>query len=948
MQIQLNYNAKQKLKSLSERLKYLARETNLAKTYVDQKIKSENLKFNLSFVISQIILNLKFIDRSKDVFLKIIEEYNKENTTTLEFDDFEKINWIRTVAEEIVLPEVIRSYIWQVGNHEKENKPIDIPEDKKDLVRCLQKYYQNCFSDSKLTISKETLEQILNDYTSKEITINFLIEKKIIGATSTNEFYYWSGNEYGRYLNDEITSTLWLLIGGEKATLEEFKKFFKLIRGTKIWINNLTNYLSPKNTNKICELAILFLNDENDLLNSNNEFRKMWLDASSYNHIDINAEIPVVDFNYKRAYDYIESVKFHQWGLPDIFYYQSTRSYFYLLLQLIIQNDANNSTPYQNVINIIKDISRPFLVWHLFKKIPKEFPEVIPYLLSDLELIPIAFNLLDKIEIDNNLLSEQSNNDKKIEESSEIKNQLWIEMFDIILDHFSANNYHNKEKGEVLAKILIRITEKVFVVNSNNTSSVINHNFLRKRYDEVLKKLGNKRITSENIYPKPLISPRLIFSILPDILYYLKGKIANKKYHHTEFLKLKSGFIDLCIEILRIANLSVSENEISEEQNEKNIKASAEIVLFLKNYLIEFYTANEIEVQVNTSIGLETRKAKRNLGEFGFEIIDWGYLYLLFQKYGIFENLNNLFYNTLKFKSDGDRFDDENKEQFEKIKLYLKSLMLAYISISNKKDYYDINGLPVEETTRLLEEWIKLLSINHSIDKLTENRIDVFNDKLSLFGYDMYHQSLTTLLYRCLNNFKNQNQNDFIKNFFQESNDYRRMLSAINILDANELKDIISKRINEVNIEDFIKSTYLITELQDALIESINSESHWNFAKPLIERIQKHYETVKFNNENISSFLFEINLILAFKEKDFNKIQEMEIPKSENTNIKSNIKNENLKRYFIGLFKLYNDKKYDDAIRIFKSLLSNNTKNIRYAFQLYRAQTLNAIGKNEN
>src|SRR5207344_220612 len=104
-----------KIKSLSERLKYLARDNNTYASYVDQKVKSENLQFNLSLVIAHIILNLHFIDRSKSVFQKVIEEYNHGNKTAVTFEDFENANWIRTVSGDILIPELVRHFLWQVG-----------------------------------------------------------------------------------------------------------------------------------------------------------------------------------------------------------------------------------------------------------------------------------------------------------------------------------------------------------------------------------------------------------------------------------------------------------------------------------------------------------------------------------------------------------------------------------------------------------------------------------------------------------------------------------------------------------------------------------------------------------------------------------------------------------------------------------------------------------------
>lgn len=944
MQVNITHTTEEKLKSLSERLKYLARNNSSYRNYINQKVKSENLQFNLSLIISHIILKLKFIDRSKDVFLSIIKEYNLTEKTALTFEDFEKVHWIRIVADEIVMPELVRHFVWQVGYYENEGKPIEIPTDKNDLIRCLQIYSKRCFEDSKLTITNDELARILNDYTtSKDITINNLVEKEIIGLDSKSGLYYWKENEYSRHLRNEIASTLWLLIGGEEATILVFRKYYKLISGTQIWIDDLGSYLSYKNTSKICELAVSFLNSESDLLKSDNEFSKIWLDANSYQHVDIKTEIPVVEFDYESAFDFIESVNYHKRRFRDTFDYQKTRSFCHSLLRIIVANDAMHSTKYESILKIIKDTSRPFLLWTLYSDIKREFPFVIPYLLTDSELIPIAFKLIEKIELDYVFLSEQSNNDRKYEESCESKNNLWLEMFDFTLEQLASTPSYDKEKAELLAKILIDLTKKVFSINSSNRTSIIYHNVLKKRYDEVLKKLSNKRITNNITYPSPPISPRLAIYLLPHITNYIKEKFQSTKSSHTEFLHLNSGLIDLSIEFLRISNLRISEGEFSEEQKEKNKNSVIDLISVLQSNLAQFYSVTNIDVQTYNSTEIKKRKAKRGVNEFGFEIIDWGYLYLHFEDNSVLKDFNYSFSTALNFNISSDKYDKQNKEQFEKIKLYLKSMMLGFISINQKKDLFELEGLPVKATLNKLEKWIKMYSLLYSNDDIPQKRIDVFNEMFSAFGYDIYYQHLTSLLYRSINFFNKKEQTIFVEDFFTHSTDIGRMLTAINILDSKELQSIISKRIGDVNIEDFIKNSFTTTELKYALVEAVNSTNHWELSKPLVERIQQHFKKVKHNDENTKNFLFEINLLLAFKEKNMDKLNSIPIPKKEHSISPINKKGESLKKFFVALFKLYNDKKYDEAIQILTSLLSNDVKNVRYAFHLYRAETLKAI-----
>lgn len=943
MQINITHTTEENIKSLSERLKYFARETNSSRLYVDQKVKSENLRFNLSLVLTHIILNLKFIERSKKVFLEAIEEYNQTNKTGLTFEDFEKANWIRIVAEEVVIPELVRHFVWQVGHYEKEGKPIEIHTDKNHLVRCLQVYHKKCFEDSKLTISKVELEKVLNTYAPKEVNADFLIERDIIGFDSRSGLYYWKGNEYSRHLRNEIASTLWLQIGGEESSIKEFRKFYKLVSGTELWVDDLGSFLSYNNTSKICELAVLFLDNENDLLKSDNEFRKVWLDARSYQHIDIKAEIPVVGFNYESATEFIESVNYHKWRFTDAFDYQRTRNFSHLLIRLIVPNDKMQPSKYENTLRILKDISRPFLLWTLYRDIQSEFPFVIPYLLADSELIPIAFKLIDKVEIDSTLLSDHSSNDRKFEESCEIKSRFWLEMYDLTLEQLALRPSYRKEKGELVAKILIDLSEKVFRINSRNRNSVINHNVLRKRYDEALKKIINKRITDVNSYPNPRIKPRVVIPLLPFIIVNIKEKFQTTNPNHTEFLHLKSGLTDLSIEVLRLSNVRISEGETTKDQKEKVETETSGLVSLLQKYLSEFYSQKELDVQVDNKSGTEKRTARRGVNEFGFETIDWGYLFLHFEKNCVLQNFTDSFTTSLNFNVSSDKYDDQNKEQFEKIKLYLKSLMLGFISIHQKKDLLEIEGLPVKTTLDKLEKWIRDFSLTYSIEDIIHKRIDVFNEMLSVFGYNMYYQHLTSLLYKSINYFNGVERVKFVHDFFAQSTDTGRMLTAINILDSKELRDVISKRISEVKIEDFIENSYTTTELQYALVEAINSTDHWEMAGPLIERIQNHFKQVKHNDERTNYFLFEVNLLLAFKEKNFERLLSLSPPKDGFQYQRANEELKNTKNFFVALYKLYNDKDYDKAITILRALLSEKTKNIRYAFHLYRAETLKAI-----
>ena len=90
MKLIITHINEQKIKTLSDRLKIITKARNSYQALNNSTIKAENLKLNLSFLLAHIIINLNFLDRSKETFLSIIKEYNDTNNKKLDFESFEK------------------------------------------------------------------------------------------------------------------------------------------------------------------------------------------------------------------------------------------------------------------------------------------------------------------------------------------------------------------------------------------------------------------------------------------------------------------------------------------------------------------------------------------------------------------------------------------------------------------------------------------------------------------------------------------------------------------------------------------------------------------------------------------------------------------------------------------------------------------------------------------
>lgn len=940
MKLLSSYSEESKLKSLSTRIANLAHENTDYNLHVDQKITGQNLEHNLSLIISKIILGLTYADRSKDSFIKVIEKYNKVNDVSLTYEDFEKCYLIRSSMGDIVLPSVVRYFLWNLDDERSNGKDIVIPKQFSDLIPCLKIYYDECFKNARLSIDTRKLKGIVEGNSNKKLTINYFVENNLLKKKDDKTFLWQQGNEPVRYLRNEIAATLWLLLRKNDPKYEE--KYFKLLIMTEIWPDKLEHFLTQTYGKELRDLAIKMLEVERDFEKSENEFSKIWLDSETYRQREIGQKIPTVCFNYKSVYDFIENSillsKFHH----EISDSQNTRSYVNLLLNIIFQFDKV-PVPYDHILRILRNMEKPALIWTVYNQIHRAYPTLIPYLLKYQDLASLSFLLIDKVELDVALLENTQDIDDKTNVSWSTKNNLWLEMFDIVLEHYASLGSIDHKQAEIIARILQDCSNKLFANYTTQTNGGVLHSMYRVRYDKALQKVRAKRMASFQSFPKPLVLPRMMFYLIPQLTEFYIADLNETLQIQGVFLRFKSGVFDLCSELVRSLNSRVSEIEIKEEQIVTLSESSRSLVQALSTHLNWFYSTKEIKHQNFDGPGHIKIAAHRQNYEFAFEIIDWGYLYLQFEKEGLLDFLKENFEKTLVINVKKEYYEDENREETVKIRHFLTALTIGYTAINRNKNQFELEGLPVSEVLRKLKQWIILYFLRFSINDTPTGRIDILDEKFTSFGYNKYKQDLHDLLHQSLNYFDSKEREDFIRELYSNSIELGKMLSAMNILESNHTRTVISELINNINMDNFLDTRSTVTEYEKALIEAVNSDKHWDLAKPLIEKIKDHFEKKDYARAHTEKFIFRIDLLLAFKEKDFQKLLELKVPKNQYA-IHPEDKNLSLeKRFYIALFKLFNDKAYTDASDLFRGLLSEDPKNVTYAYYIYHAETLKSL-----
>lgn len=933
MQFAHNNTIENKIKSLSSRLSLLSKEDNSARFYANAEIRFENLKFNLSYLLTQIILRLNFVPRTQNEFQKVIDQYNSANGSNLTYHDFEEQNWILDIGDEIYIPELIRYAAWHIGYEENEGRTVSIPAEKKDLIRCIKLYFDTYIINVVPTISNVELTDLLETTLHSKFTISDLISRGILlPIESTNLLRWHNDGSYVEELSSEIAALLWNEFGADGATITDFKKFFRILRGSGVWPKNIANFLSQESKSNLCMIASKFLAEEKELDRSDDEFKKMWLNGHSRREFNIDAEIPKVEFDFDNLNSYLESMENTEWIFPNVYDHQYKRTSYWLVLRFIAQTETSVQYPYQTLISTFKNLKKPFLVWSLYNELPRVYPEILPFLLNDSELAPIALKLIDKLKLDENQLPYHEMYDEKLQENHTQINTIWDESFSILLDLLEQNVIEPDITGKMLGQILAYVAEKVFNTAGKTQNSVALHNLYRTRYENTIKLIDKSRFR-QNSYS-------IMITYLPALTDYIIERIESQKPNVQHYLKLNSGLFDLGIKIISILKVKLNEASISEGEKVQLETASSKLLDRLCSSAGIFYTTEEIKVATYDQKEVELRNASRTAEEFGFEIIDWGYLFLHFEKNILLENFDSSAIGSIKFLVDGDIYDDQNREQIVKLKLHIKSLLLGFLKINESKSKYEVEGLPVAETIERLEVLIKKYAIVYSTLNLSNSQVDIFNDQYASFGYDLYYQHMSDLLYKSIVYFDEESQKEFTKEYFSSNSDISRLLGAINIIGDKDLQNIIAERIEKLNVQDYIAQRMMATDLEYALVGAVNSEYHWSLAEPLLTKLEQHSKRVGKVDINTQNFYFEINLLLAFKQKDFKKLNELVVPPKQYAVSTYNEYGERIKLFFIALHKLYNEKNYTEGIKLFGELLIEDPKNIRYAFHNYCAQTL--------
>jgi len=730
-----------KIAALSNKFaSYCKPQTHLDKN-IDTEIMGDDLQYNLSAILTDILLALFAPSVTEANIQAVIDQYNTDNNTTYSFSYFYHKGWIRYINGKYVVPAAVRSNIWKVEKPDVFNRhgnPVDMEADTRAMLPVLILLREN----EDTLIDAATLTTIIQRY-SPELNADFFTRKNILNLKPDGSYQLGNQKDYFWQLRNRIAANGWRKIMGNSETLDDFRKYLRFLDFVEAYPDQLETYLPHYTIEKIKELSLQLLNEETDLREVENEVRNSRLDEDHTKHVKLSDPVPTLTFATDDLYTFAKQLQHYRVFDDNLFLLNYSRNAHHIAIKFIVDFDFGDKR-FSTAIELLKETANPYIKAFIIWLAEHTYPEMLPYFLTNVELAPLSFMLLDEQKVNDRWLQQGVNFNDNLVKSDRILDELWNETLDILME-LATTAPHPDEYGKPFAALLKELAHQTFYFNpSNYHRSTQLHQRSKDRYDRVLTALKSARLALKNHFPKARVKPLLSAFILPGMVDSLE-EFPEFPWRNG-MLPLDNDQIDLKIELLRLSRADFSDDALYPQNALLNTlpeRISHDIYAILNTY----FTRTDIEAERGIN-EIESMPVKRTSSNFGIEILDVAYLLANFEQFNLIGQLTGEMKKGLTFNTAGNAYDDQNQEQSQKISVFLKLLLVGYIGLSERKEKREYDNLPAKETLKELQELIGDLALTYNTDDLGNSLMDVFTFRSYLFTRDLYSQELDALLYQ--------------------------------------------------------------------------------------------------------------------------------------------------------------------------------------------------------
>lgn len=919
------------LENLSGRIHIVTDKNDTFRNYINRPTKKDNLEHNITWIITRLLVAIDISNtRTVSRLMDAINDHNEKNNSSINLDLFKEKKWIRVILDSIEFPAQVSRYFRLL----EKGDAYSLPPEEQTLLKFLYDFKKTSETNIRV-IAKDKVQKVLS-----KTELQLLIDRGILKPGKKQ--FTITNNEYFNYLKNELTAAIWLeLSKTEENNSEKIKRFVNIIiRFGIYWPDRLSDYFEDHELNAIQILAYQILIKEEDLLNNGHEFIKTWLDAPLDSNISLDKEPPafeIIGETTHQLYKHILELKKRNYWL-----YQETdtvRLKYGLLLTLIFQTvriNKHGSNNCQVIFNLLNDVKRPYLIYHSCEIIEIYYQHLTPYFLTDINTSALSFNLLREIKFKENVTHKDFNDTYLNRKENELKTQFFKSQFDLFLDKISLNQITDKNVSVQLYNVLL--DQAINFYNNTTFSNQVVHQEERKRFEYFIKVFSEKRVTGHfNGIIRPRIFPKFLSSIIENLI--------EEQEKNNQYLGFNCPKFELIFQIANLSNVNILENELTPEEG---TELTAKCVALVENWnklFLDYFVIDFIDVLNPENKKYEKQRITRLTIPRSIEILNWGYFWAYINEYGLLRNLLAQLRDSLILdNTDLSHVSDTNAETNTKLKFLVKSLALGINEIERNKPKFTYSFQGIESLLNELQIFLQELTIRHCVTDLQNQRLNIFDQKLSFSNNDLYHVPAIKLVFNALNKNEKQSCLNFHKALLSNDLNLLFLLTVINLSESQEIVDLLTERINQIDVEEYIKSVSNVDQWKNAIVEALHSSNHFEIAIPIISKIEAWMEKVKIGRDQYSNLIFRTKLMLAFKQKKVEDIINLKAPAQHHVSLSPNPLEEQ-KKYYLALHWGYNENNFLKADEIFQQLISDNPRDTNSHYNIFHLGTLYHIAE---
>lgn len=910
--------------------------------HINPEVVVKNNQWSASTLLTEILFCAqKEAKPCKEYLNQFHENYEHQNNVQIDLAELIDKQYIRNINGEIRLPDAI-THALQAFRKNSEDESVEFPKyitENIDTFKFLHSLHTVIgYSDSrKILIEEDILREIINKhqtYFSQSPTFEELLSE--LDIKKFNDKYKirigYAYDSYWSAFSDEISARLWekLLVEYPKKSTENI---FNEWIDKSLWCKNPCNHMSKDSKAKFLVAVRDKLTSEPDIEYSDKELSKIFLDGHLIHHDWNNGIIlperhQINNQSYKELYESLNELDkyFH-----DAVSCQEIRTDISFLIRLIVENDKvyhEKGTPFCKTKELFDvSLERPFIFYELLQILKRNHSYILPYLLNYKGLFSIIFDLLSGLNIADDLLSDEK--EHKEHSRQECITKILLDSIKLYLNNSLSAKFENDEIAENITYVLHETLKKLFSnINTNNyTSSLLEKEEYKRRFREILDLIS----THESRLSKTFFE-----DIYPLLLLNIKG-IKRPIQTHAVLHGIYTPKYYLIGELVAVANDKLS-------------KYKKDLLQLFVDSFIEEMQSDTIEIQDYWHDIKKQENISWYDNQYGYELIDWAEIFLLAERYSIVDDLLESFkanFKTNGYKEETKEWNlvhDWNRSQAYKLRLLMRILLIAYSKINENGTYYENVGFNVNGIQNILERKIIYIATNNNKSNIEKAKYGIFSDSFESLAN--INTNLFSRLGEICNSFSQRNRRKLIDSFLENEDAFEKFMELYNLLFLEGDRQYLKEKLDNISPKEYIENAHWLPQLENALIQAINSDVFTEQAEEILNYYEKIAEKRFKNDKNKINFIYRIKLLLAYRHNNKRELLNINVPEKHYHISTFDKEAQNQKTFYLSLFDL-KEEKLSEALKKLNDLTVSEPNNIEFFIRKCYVELLIADKKKE-